>query len=43
MKFILTFSWEPDAQKRDEGMARFRQTEGSPLNDRPGPGGPESF
>ena len=30
MKFILTFSWEPDAQKRDEGIARFLKTGGQP-------------
>lgn len=30
MKFILTLSWEPDAQKRDEGIARFLRTGGQP-------------
>jgi hypothetical protein len=30
MKFILTFSWQPDAQKRDEGIARFLRTGGQP-------------
>jgi len=30
MKFILTFSWEPDRQKRDEGIARFLKTGGMP-------------
>lgn len=30
MKFILTFSWEPDRQKRDEGIARFLKTGGQP-------------
>lgn len=30
MKFILTFSWEPDAEKRDEGIARFLRTGGQP-------------
>ena len=30
MKFILTFSWEPDRQRRDEGIARFLKTGGMP-------------
>ena len=30
MKFMLTFSWKPDVQKRDEGIARFRKTGGQP-------------
>ena len=30
MKFILTFSWKPDTQTRDEGIARFRKTGGQP-------------
>jgi hypothetical protein len=30
MKFILTFSWEPDAKTRDEGIARFLKTGGQP-------------
>lgn len=24
MKFMVTFSWQPDAQKRAEGIARFK-------------------
>lgn len=30
MKFLLTFSWGPDRQKRDEGIARFQKTGGQP-------------
>lgn len=30
MKFMLTFSWIPDAKTRDEGIARFRKTGGQP-------------
>ena len=30
MKFIVTFSWKPDAKTRDEGIARFRKTGGQP-------------
>ena len=30
MKFILTFSWKPDTQARDEGIDRFRKTGGQP-------------
>ena len=30
MKFMLTFSWKPDTQQRDEGIARFRKTGGQP-------------
>ncbi|MBI2186818.1 MAG: DUF3303 family protein [Acidobacteria bacterium] len=30
MKFILTFAWEPDRQRRDEGIARFLKTGGMP-------------
>lgn len=30
MKFMLTFSWKPDPQTRDEGIARFRKTGGQP-------------
>jgi hypothetical protein len=30
MKFILTFTWTPDAQKRAEGIARFQKTGGLP-------------
>jgi len=30
MKFIMTFSWKPDAAARDEGIARFRRTGGLP-------------
>ena len=30
MKFLLTFSWKPDAQKHHEGIARFRKTGGQP-------------
>ena len=25
MKFIMTFSWTPDTQKRSEGFARFKK------------------
>ena len=30
MKFMLTFSWTPDAQKREEGITRFQKTGGLP-------------
>ena len=30
MKFIMTFDWTPDAQKRTEGFARFQKTGGLP-------------
>jgi hypothetical protein len=30
MKFIITFSWEPDKQVRSEGIARFLATGGQP-------------
>jgi hypothetical protein len=30
MKFIMTFEWTPDAQKRAEGIERFRKTGGQP-------------
>jgi hypothetical protein len=30
MKFILTSTWAPDAQKRAEGIARFQKTGGLP-------------
>lgn len=30
MKFIVTFSWKPDAKTRDEGIARFKKTGGQP-------------
>jgi len=30
MKFMLTFSWKPDAKTRAEGIARFRKTGGQP-------------
>lgn len=30
MKFILTFSWDADKEKRDEGIARFLKTGGLP-------------
>jgi hypothetical protein len=30
MKFIVTFSWEPDKQVRAEGIARFLETGGQP-------------
>jgi hypothetical protein len=30
MKFILSFSWKPNTQTRDEGIARFRKTGGQP-------------
>jgi hypothetical protein len=26
MKFILTFTWTPDAQKRDKGIALFKKS-----------------
>lgn len=32
MKFVLTFSWGPDREKRDEGIARFQRTGGQPPN-----------
>lgn len=28
MKFIITFSWKPDTQKRNEAIARFRGSAG---------------
>jgi hypothetical protein len=30
MKFIMTFNWTPNAQKRAEGIARFQKTGGLP-------------
>ena len=30
MKFLMTFSWKPDARTREEGIARFRRTGGQP-------------
>jgi len=30
VKFMLTFSWSADGQKRDEGIARFQRTGGQP-------------
>jgi Protein of unknown function (DUF3303) len=30
MKFILTFTWTPDAQKRVKGIALFKKTGGLP-------------
>jgi hypothetical protein len=30
MKYMVTFQWQPDAQKQAEGIARFRKTEGRP-------------
>ena len=30
MKFMLTFAWEPDTKKREEGIARFQKTGGKP-------------
>lgn len=30
MKFMLTFSWSPDTQTRDEAIARFRESGGKP-------------
>ncbi|MBI4481882.1 MAG: DUF3303 family protein [Acidobacteria bacterium] len=30
MKFMMTFSWAPDTQKRNEGIARFQKTGGLP-------------
>jgi hypothetical protein len=27
---MLTFAWEPDAKKREEGIARFQKTGGKP-------------
>ena len=30
MKFIVTFSWEPNKQVRAEGIARFLETGGQP-------------
>ena len=30
MKFMLQFSWKPDAKTRDEAIARFRETGGLP-------------
>jgi hypothetical protein len=30
MKFIVTFSWQPDTETRDEGIARFLKTGGQP-------------
>ena len=30
MKFMMTFSWKPDAQQRAEGIARFQKTGGQP-------------
>jgi len=32
MTFMLTFSWEPDRARRDEGIARFLRTGGMPPN-----------
>jgi hypothetical protein len=30
MKFMLTFSWKPNAKALDEGIARFKQSGGHP-------------
>ncbi len=30
MKFIMTFTWDPDADKRAEAVARFQKTGGLP-------------
>ena len=30
MRFLMTFSWKPDARTREEGIARFRRTGGQP-------------
>lgn len=30
MKFVMTFSWTPDPQRRAEGIARFNRTGGLP-------------
>lgn len=30
MKFILTFSWKPDSQTRQEAFSRFKKTGGQP-------------
>lgn len=30
MKFMMTFSWTPDPQRRAEGIARFNRTGGVP-------------
>jgi hypothetical protein len=30
MKFVMTFSWNPDRAQRDEGIARFLKTGGQP-------------
>lgn len=30
MKFMMTFSWKPNQQTRDEAIARFKQTKGLP-------------
>lgn len=30
MKFIVTFSWQPDTETRNEGIARFLGAEGKP-------------
>jgi hypothetical protein len=30
MKFIVTFSWQPDTKTRDEGITRFLKTGGQP-------------
>jgi hypothetical protein len=30
MKYMMTFAWEPDARKREEGIARFQKTGGRP-------------
>jgi len=30
MKFMMTFTWSPDPQRRAEGIARFNRTGGKP-------------
>jgi len=30
MRFMMTFTWKPDARARSEGMERFRRTGGRP-------------
>src|SRR5947209_8067286 len=30
MRFMMTYSWKPDAQQREEGLERFRVTGGKP-------------
>jgi hypothetical protein len=33
MKFMLIFSWKPDTKTRNEGIARFQTTRGTPPED----------